>query len=56
MITEKGMQEVIFTPTDPNYKPVSSKIEVDVVSATSSSTDPETPVTPVDPRGPGESG
>lgn len=52
VITEKGMQEVIFTPTDPNYKPVSSKIEVDVVSATSSSTDPETPVTPVDPVDP----
>lgn len=52
VITEKGMQEVTFTPTDPNYKPVSSKIEVKVVSATSSSTDPETPVTPVDPVDP----
>lgn len=48
--TSTGQQEVTFTPTDPNYKPVSSKIEVKVVSATSSpTTDPETPVTPVDP-------
>ena len=51
-ITEKGMQEIAFTPTDPNYKPVSSKIEVKVVSSTSSSTDPETPVIPVDPVDP----
>lgn len=51
--TSTGQQEVAFTPTDPNYKPVSSKIEVKVVSATSSpSTDPETPVTPVDPVDP----
>lgn len=51
--TATGQQEVTFTPTDPNYKPVSSKIEVTVVSATSSpSTDPETPVTPVDPVDP----
>ena len=51
--TSTGQQEVTFTPTDPNYKPVSSKIEVKVVSATSSpSTDPETPVTPVDPVDP----
>ena len=46
------MQEIAFTPTDPNYKPVSSKIEVKVVSSTSSSTDPETPVIPVDPVDP----
>lgn len=52
VITEKGMQEVTFTPTDPNYESVSSKIEVKVVSATSSSTDPETPVIPVDPVDP----
>ena len=51
-IAEKGMQEIAFTPTDPNYKPVSSKIEVKVVSSTSSSTDPETPVIPVDPVDP----
>lgn len=51
--TSTDQQEVTFTPTDPNYKPVSSKIEVKVVSATSSSsTDPETPVTPVDPVDP----
>ena len=51
--TSTGQQEVAFTPTDPNYKPVSSKIEVKVVSATSSpSTDPEIPVTPVDPVDP----
>ena len=51
--TSTGQQEVTFTPTDPNYKPVSSKIEVKVVSATSSpTTDPETPVTPVDPVDP----
>ncbi|WP_195205512.1 T9SS type A sorting domain-containing protein [Parabacteroides distasonis] len=52
VITEKGEQEVVFTPTDPNYKPVTGKVEVNVVSATSSSTDPETPVTPVDPENP----
>lgn len=52
VITEKGMQEVTFTPTDPNYKPVTGTVEVNVVSATSSSTDPETPVTPVDPVDP----
>lgn len=51
--TATGQQEVTFTPTDPNYMSVSSKIEVEVVSATSSSTDPETPVTPVDPENPG---
>lgn len=51
--TSTGQQEVTFTPTDPNYKPVSSKIEVKVVSATSSpTTDPETPVTPVAPVDP----
>lgn len=51
--TSTGQQEVTFTPTDPNYKPVSSKIEVKVVSATfSPTTDPETPVTPVDPVDP----
>ncbi len=51
--TSTGQQEVTFTPTDPNYKSVSSKIEVKVVSAnSSSSTDPETPVTPVDPVDP----
>ena len=50
--TSTGQQEVTFTPTDPNYKPVSSKIEVKVVSSTSSSTDPETPVIPVDPVDP----
>lgn len=43
--TATGQQEVTFTPTDPNYKPVSSKIEVKVVSATF--LDPVTP--PVDP-------
>ena len=42
---------VTFTPTDPNYKPVSSKIEVKVVSATF--LDPVTPpVDPVDPENP----
>ena len=51
--TSTDQQEVTFTPTDPNYKSVSSKIEVKVVSAnSSSSTDPETPVTPVDPVDP----
>ncbi|WP_455635704.1 InlB B-repeat-containing protein [Parabacteroides sp.] len=53
VITEKGIQEVTFTPIDPNYKSVSNKIEVKVVSATSSSTGPDTPpVTPVDPVDP----
>lgn len=52
VITEKGKQEVTFTPTDPNYKPVTGTVEVNVVSSTSSSTDPETPVTPVDPVDP----
>jgi len=53
-ITEKGKQEqeVVFTPTDPNYKPVTGTVIVNVISATSSSTDPETPVTPVDPENP----
>lgn len=49
--TTTGQQEVTFTPTDPNYKPVSSKIEVKVVSATF--LDPVTPpVDPVDPENP----
>jgi hypothetical protein len=49
--TDTGQQEVTFTPTDPNYKPVSSKIEVKVVSATF--LDPVTPpVDPVDPENP----
>lgn len=49
--TATGQQEVTFTPTDPNYKPVSSKIEVKVVSATF--LDPLTPpVDPVDPENP----
>ena len=49
--TSTGQQEVTFTPTDPNYKPVSSKIEVKVVSATF--LDPVTPpVDPVDPENP----
>lgn len=49
--TAIGQQEVTFTPTDPNYKPVSSKIEVKVVSATF--LDPVTPpVDPVDPENP----
>ena len=50
-LTATGQQEVTFTPTDPNYKPVSSKIEVKVVSATF--LDPVTPpVDPVDPENP----
>lgn len=49
--TATGQQEVTFTPTDPNYKPVSSKIEVKVVSATFlDSVTP--PVDPVDPENP----
>ena len=49
--TATGQQEVTFTPTDPNYKPVSRKIEVKVVSATF--LDPVTPpVDPVDPENP----
>lgn len=49
--TATGQQEVTFTPTDPNYKPVSSKIEVKVDSATF--LDPVTPpVDPVDPENP----
>ena len=49
--TATGQQEVTFTPTDPNYKPVSSKIEGKVVSATF--LDPVTPpVDPVDPENP----
>ena len=49
--TATGQQEVTFTPPDPNYKPVSSKIEVKVVSATF--LDPVTPpVDPVDPENP----
>ena len=49
--TATGQQEVTFTPTDPNYKPVSSKIEVKVVSSTF--LDPVTPpVDPVDPENP----
>ena len=49
--TATGQQEVTFTPTDPNNKPVSSKIEVKVVSATF--LDPVTPpVDPVDPENP----
>ena len=49
--TATGQQEGTFTPTDPNYKPVSSKIEVKVVSATF--LDPVTPpVDPVDPENP----
>ena len=49
--TATGQQEVTFTPTDPNYKPVSSMIEVKVVSATF--LDPVTPpVDPVDPENP----
>ena len=49
--TATGQQEVTITPTDPNYKPVSSKIEVKVVSATF--LDPVTPpVDPVDPENP----
>ena len=49
--TATGQQEVTFTPTDPNYTPVSSKIEVKVVSATF--LDPVTPpVDPVDPENP----
>lgn len=49
--TATGQQEVTFTLTDPNYKPVSSKIEVKVVSATF--LDPVTPpVDPVDPENP----
>lgn len=53
--TSTDQQEVTFTPTDPNYKPVSSKIEVTVVSASSS--DPVTPpVDPVDPENPDKPG
>ena len=49
--TATGQQEVTFTPTDPNYKPVCSKIEVKVVSATFLA--PVTPpVDPVDPENP----
>lgn len=52
--TATGQQEVTFTPTDPNYKPVSSKIEVKVVSATflDPVTPPVDPVDPVDPENP----
>ena len=49
--TATGQQEVTFTPTDPNYKPVSSKIEVKVVSATFLAPVPP-PVDPVDPENP----
>ena len=49
--TATGQQEVTFTPTDPNYKPVSSKIEVKVVSATFLDPVPP-PVDPVDPENP----
>ena len=52
VMTAGGDKEVIFTPTDPNYKPQSSQVKVTVVSSVSSSTDPENPVTPVDPVDP----
>ena len=52
LMTAEGDKEVIFTPTDPNYKPQSSQVKVTVVSSVSSSTDPENPVTPVDPVDP----
>ncbi len=51
-ITEKGNQEVVFTPTDPNYKPASVEVEVKVVSASSGSTpgpEPTPGPDPVDP-------
>lgn len=52
VMTATGEQEVIFTPTDPNYKSQSSKVSVTVVSATSTSTDPENPTDPTDPENP----
>lgn len=54
VVTETVEHEVVFTPTDPNYKLVRNKIEVKVVSATASSTDPEHPETPVDPVDPSD--
>lgn len=54
VMTAEGEQEVIFTPTDPNYKPQSGKVTVKVLSASSTSTDPENPGTPVDPENPSE--
>lgn len=52
VMTAEGSQEVTFTPTDPNYKPKSSKVAVAVVSAASTSTDPENPTDPVNPVDP----
>lgn len=52
VMTAEGDKEVVFTPTDLNYKQQSSRVKVTVVSATSTSTDPETPVDPVDPENP----
>lgn len=52
VMTATGEQEVIFTPTDLNYKSKSSKVSVTVVSATSTSTDPENPTDPTDPTDP----
>jgi len=53
VMTATGEQEVTFTPTDPNYKPVTCKVKVTVIPVVASSTtDPEIPVTPVDPVDP----
>lgn len=53
ILTADADQEVLFTPTDPNYKPVREKIGVKVVSATSTGTDPvDPPVGPIDPTDP----
>lgn len=52
MMTETAEKEILFTPTDPNYMPVTGMVEVKVVSASSTTTDPETPIVPVDPVDP----
>lgn len=52
VMTADGEKEVVFTPTDPNYKPQRFMVKVKVVSVSSASTEPDIPVTPVDPVDP----
>ncbi len=52
VMTETGEREIVFTPTDPNYRSATSTASVKVLSVLTSSTDPETPVDPVDPVDP----
>lgn len=52
VMTADGSREVIFTPTDQNYKPRRADVSVKVLSGVSTPTDPEGPTDPTTPTDP----